>query len=49
MGLREKKNVVLDCRTVSVGNHFESRAGKLYWLPRNLKIELVSFPDMNDE
>ena len=34
---------------VSVGNHFQRRAGKFYVLLRNLKIEFVSLPCVNDE
>jgi len=48
-GVKRKTSVVLDCPTVSVGNHFESRAGKLYGLLRSLKIEFVPFPCMKDE
>ena len=40
---------VLNCRTVSIGNHIQSWAGKLYVLIRSRKIEVVSFPSMNNE
>ena len=39
----------MNCRTVSIGNHFPSWAGKLYVLLRSRKIEVASFPSMNNE
>ena len=41
--------MVLNCRTVSIGNHIQSLAGKLYVLIGSRKTEVVSFPSMNNE